>query len=55
MKPLMIPGWLAALWLRAVCWVLVARCWVLGGDWRGLRVALNQSLVLALKYRRMPR
>lgn len=49
-----LPNWLAALWLRAVCWVLVARCWVIGGDWRGLRRHLDQQLVLALKYRRMP-
>lgn len=47
-----VPGWLALAWFRALCWLLVARCWIIGGDWQGLRLALNQQLVLALHYRR---
>lgn len=47
-----VPGWLALAWFRALCWVLVARCWVIGGDWRGLRRALDQQLVLSLHFGR---
>lgn len=50
-----VPAWVAERWFRAVCWVLVARCWAIGGDWRGLRRALDQRLVLSLRYRRAPR
>lgn len=47
-----VPGWLAVSWFRLLCWLLVARCWLIGGDWRGLRRALDQQLVLSLRYRR---
>lgn len=47
-----IPGWLALAWFRALCWLLVARCWLKGGDWRGLRRALEDQLVLSLRYGR---
>jgi hypothetical protein len=47
-----IPGWLALAWFRALCWLLVARCWLKGGDWRGLRRALDDRLVLSLRYGR---
>jgi hypothetical protein len=41
--------------LRAWCWILVARCWVLGGDWRGLRRALAEEMFMAIRYGRLPR
>lgn len=49
---LKVPGWLAAAFFRALAWLLVMRCWVRGGDWRGLRAALDQQLVLSLRYGR---
>lgn len=52
MRDVQVPFWVAMLWFRALMWCLVVRCWVIGGDHRGLRRALDQQLVLSLRYGR---
>jgi len=47
-----VPFWLALAWFRVLMWLLVARCWLKGGDWQGLRRALDQQLVLSMRYGR---
>lgn len=45
-----VPMWVAFAFWRALAWLLVVRCWVRGGDHRGLRRALNQQLEIVRRF-----